>query len=176
MPRSGSSRLWWRSMTRARRPWRRRLSPRCEGSVVGKKIAVLGLTYKPGTDDMRDAPSLVIVPELQAAGAHVVAYDPEGAKFRATTSAGRGFCGQRICLRAGRGRGCRDDRMGRISRVRPCADQGRLAKPVLVDLRNIYSSGHDGNLGFRYVGVGVAGSRAKGSRRRVVFRAFACEA
>ena len=41
----------------------------CDGSVVGKRIAVLGLTYKPGTDDMREAPSLVIVPKLQAAGA-----------------------------------------------------------------------------------------------------------
>src|SRR5271163_3430577 len=59
----------------------------CDGSVVGKRIAVLGLTYspeqtictyKPGTDDMREAPSLVIVPKLQAAGAHILAYDPAG--------------------------------------------------------------------------------------------------
>ena len=50
----------------------------CDGSVVGKRIAVLGLTYKPGTDDMREAPSLVIVPKLQAAGAHILAYDPTG--------------------------------------------------------------------------------------------------
>ncbi|MGH6996462.1 MAG: UDP-glucose dehydrogenase family protein, partial [Stellaceae bacterium] len=50
----------------------------CGGSVEGKRIAVLGLTYKPRTDDMRDAPSLVILPELQAAGARIVAYDPEG--------------------------------------------------------------------------------------------------
>ena len=53
----------------------------CGGSVAGKRIAVLGLTYKPKTDDMRDAPSLVIVPELQAAGAQVVAYDPEGVRM-----------------------------------------------------------------------------------------------
>ena len=53
----------------------------CGGSVAGKRIAVLGLTYKPKTDDMRDAPSLVIIPELQAAGAQVAAYDPEGVEM-----------------------------------------------------------------------------------------------
>ena len=50
----------------------------CGGSVSGKAIAVLGLTFKPNTDDMREAPSLEIIPALQAAGASVRAYDPEG--------------------------------------------------------------------------------------------------
>jgi len=50
----------------------------CGGSLKGKTIAVLGLTFKPNTDDMRSAPSLVIVPALQAAGARVVAFDPKG--------------------------------------------------------------------------------------------------
>ncbi len=50
----------------------------CGGAVKGLTIGVLGLTFKPNTDDMRDAPSLDIVPALQAAGAQVRAYDPEG--------------------------------------------------------------------------------------------------
>mgnify|MGYP002640254893 FL=1 len=50
----------------------------CGGSVKGKRIAVLGVTFKPNTDDMRDAPSLVIIPELIAAGASITACDPEG--------------------------------------------------------------------------------------------------
>jgi UDPglucose 6-dehydrogenase len=50
----------------------------CGGSVQGKRIAVLGLAFKPNTDDMRDAPSLVILPALQEAGADVIAFDPEG--------------------------------------------------------------------------------------------------
>src|SRR5215475_2041277 len=50
----------------------------CGGSVAGLTIGVLGLTFKPNTDDMRDAPSLDIVPALQAAGAKIVAFDPEG--------------------------------------------------------------------------------------------------
>ncbi|MEZ5893367.1 MAG: nucleotide sugar dehydrogenase, partial [Parvularculaceae bacterium] len=50
----------------------------CNGSIKGKKIAVLGLTFKPNTDDMRDAPSLDIIPALQAAGAKIAAFDPAG--------------------------------------------------------------------------------------------------
>ena len=50
----------------------------CGGSVAGLTIGVLGLTFKANTDDMRDAPSLDIVPALQAAGGKIVAFDPEG--------------------------------------------------------------------------------------------------
>src|SRR5690606_3384003 len=50
------------------------------GSVRDKKIAVLGVRFKPNTDDMREAPSLVIVPMLQERGATVRAYDPQGRK------------------------------------------------------------------------------------------------
>ena len=50
----------------------------CDGSFNGKTIAVLGVTFKPNTDDMRDAPSLTIVPALVGAGANVVVTDPQG--------------------------------------------------------------------------------------------------
>ncbi len=50
----------------------------CEGSVIGKTIAVLGVTFKPNTDDMRDAPSLTIVPALIGGGAKVRIVDPQG--------------------------------------------------------------------------------------------------
>ena len=55
-----------------------RVNAACGGSIKDKTIAVLGLTFKPNTDDMRDAPSLDIVPALQAAGAKVRAFDPAG--------------------------------------------------------------------------------------------------
>ncbi len=48
------------------------------GSVAGKTVAVLGLTFKPNTDDMRDSPAIAVIEELQAAGATIRAYDPEG--------------------------------------------------------------------------------------------------
>lgn len=50
------------------------------GDVRGKKIAALGVTFKPNTDDMRDSPSLVILPMLQEKGAEIIAYDPQGRK------------------------------------------------------------------------------------------------
>ncbi len=57
-----------------------RIIAHCEGSVRGKRIAVLGLTFKPETDDMRDAPSISIVHRLIAEGAQVRAFDPVGAE------------------------------------------------------------------------------------------------
>jgi len=50
----------------------------CGGSVLSKRITILGLTFKPNTDDVRDAPSLVIIPELIKAGASISVYDPKG--------------------------------------------------------------------------------------------------
>lgn len=55
----------------------------CGGSVKGKKIAILGVAFKPNTDDMRDAPSLTIIPKLQNAGASIHAYDPAAMKHAA---------------------------------------------------------------------------------------------
>ena len=52
------------------------------GDLTGKRVGVLGLTFKPNTDDMRDAPSLDIIPALQAMGAVVQAFDPEGHEAR----------------------------------------------------------------------------------------------
>jgi UDP-glucose 6-dehydrogenase len=50
----------------------------CGGDVAGKTLAVLGLTFKPNTDDMRESPSLSILPRLRQAGAEIRAFDPEG--------------------------------------------------------------------------------------------------
>ena len=63
---------------RRKRQMADRIIAACGGSVHGKTIAILGLTFKPETDDMRDAPSLVIIPRLVEAGATIRAYDPEG--------------------------------------------------------------------------------------------------
>ena len=76
--RCGSSRRWWRSTTAASARWAARSSRRSAATPRGKTVALLGLTFKPNTDDMRDAPTLAIVQALQDAGATVRAYDPEG--------------------------------------------------------------------------------------------------
>ncbi|MFQ5563050.1 MAG: UDP-glucose dehydrogenase family protein [Parvularculaceae bacterium] len=64
----------------------------CGGSVDGKTVAVLGLTFKPNTDDMRDSPSLDIVPALQRAGAKIRAFDPAGMKEAAGLLENVDFC------------------------------------------------------------------------------------
>ncbi|EQB30025.1 UDP-glucose dehydrogenase family protein [Sphingobium ummariense] len=61
-----------------KRAMARKVIAACNGMVRGKTVAVLGLTFKPNTDDMRDAPSLSIIQALQDAGACIRAYDPEG--------------------------------------------------------------------------------------------------
>ena len=60
----------------------KKITDACGGSVSGRTVAVLEVTFKPGTDDMRESPSLVIVPALQGEGAVVRAFDPEGMRRR----------------------------------------------------------------------------------------------
>ena len=123
------------------------------GVEKGKTIAVLGLTFKPNTDDMRDAPSLVIVPYLQKAGAHVRAFDPEGHKeaakhlqidYRADAyDALEGADGVVILTE------WNEFRALDFTRVKAA-----LKHPLMVDLRNIYRPAQMTELGFVYVSVG----------------------
>ena len=123
------------------------------GGVKGKTIAVLGLTFKPNTDDMRDAPSLVIVPYLQAAGATIRAYDPEGHKEAAkhlkldyrkdTYDALDGADGVVILTEWNEFRALD---FGRVKKT--------LKSPLMVDLRNIYRPAQMAEAGFRYISVG----------------------
>jgi UDPglucose 6-dehydrogenase len=123
------------------------------GGVKGKTVAVLGLTFKPNTDDMRDAPSLVIVPHLQAAGATVRVYDPEGRKEAAkhltadfhddAYGALRGADGVVILTEWNEFRALD---LGKV--------KAALKTPLMVDLRNIYRPAQMAQAGFRYVSVG----------------------
>ena len=123
------------------------------GGVKGKTIAVLGLTFKPNTDDMRDAPSLVILPYLQKAGATIRAYDPEGCKEAAkhmqldyrkdTYDALTGADGVVILTE------WNEFRALDLPRVKAA-----LKQPLMVDLRNIYRPAQMAEAGFRYTSVG----------------------
>jgi UDPglucose 6-dehydrogenase len=125
------------------------------GGVKGKTIAVLGLTFKPNTDDMRDAPSLVIVPELQKQGATIRAYDPEGAKeakkllnielSKNVYDALDGADGVVILTEWNEFRALDVTRMKSL-----------LKRPLMVDLRNIYRPAQMAAAGFTYVSVGRA--------------------
>ncbi len=126
----------------------------CGGSVQGKTIAVLGLTFKPNTDDMREAPSLKIVPALQAAGATIRAYDPEGMAEAKKLLEGIEWCQNAyetleeadalvIITEWNAFRALDLDRMKQL-----------MKSPVMVDLRNIYNPAEMSAAGFHYTSVG----------------------
>ncbi|MBP7065859.1 UDP-glucose/GDP-mannose dehydrogenase family protein [Ferrovibrio sp.] len=124
------------------------------GDVAGKRIAVLGLTFKPETDDMRDSPSLVIIPALQAAGASIRAYDPEGMDEARKLLDGLTWCegpyqaaegadAVVIITEWNQFRALDLDRLKRL-----------LRQPLMIDLRNIYKPAEMGQAGFVYHSVG----------------------
>jgi UDPglucose 6-dehydrogenase len=126
----------------------------CGGSVAGKTIAVLGLTFKPNTDDMRDAPSLDIIPALIEAGATVRAYDPEGLDEAKKLLDGVAWCeGAYEALESA-------DALVIITewnafRALDLARVKELMKaPVMIDLRNIYDPREMAAAGFDYTGIG----------------------
>ena len=124
------------------------------GDVSGKTIAVLGLTFKPNTDDMREAPSLDIIPALQEAGAKVRAYDPAGIVEAEKMLKDVEFTsGPYLCAEGA-------DALVLITEWNEfrALDTDRLketmAGDVVVDLRNIYSPDDMRNRGFNYTSVG----------------------
>ncbi len=133
----------------------------CGGSVEGKRIAVLGLTYKPKTDDMRDAPSLVIVPELQKAGAKIVAYDPEGIKMAKPLLPGVEFAESAYACIQGADVAAIITEWDEFRALDLQRVKASLKAPVVVDLRNIYQIKTMKDLGFRYVCIG-RGLRGEG--------------
>jgi len=140
----------------------RKVIAACGGSVRGATIAVLGLTFKPNTDDMRDAPSIALITALQDAGAKVRAYDPEGMKQAQSVLENVEY--------ADNAYSCIDGadalvivtewdafRALDLERVRKL-----LKRPVVVDLRNIYRPKEMAQRGFIYEGVGRPGSASDG--------------
>jgi len=123
------------------------------GGVRDKTIAVLGLTFKPNTDDMRDAPSLVIIPALQSQGAKIRAYDPEG-MTEACKHLDASWCGDAYeALRGADGvvilTEWNEFRALDLTKVKAA-----LKTPLMVDLRNIYRPDTMAEAGFTYVSVG----------------------
>lgn len=124
------------------------------GSVEGKRIAMLGLTFKPNTDDMRDAPAIVIAQGLIDAGADVIAYDPEGMEAARSLMPGVEMAeGSYQALEGADGAVIVTE-----WDVFRALDLPRVLKAmrgnVLVDLRNIYKPEQMQAAGFDYVSVG----------------------
>lgn len=128
----------------------------CGGSVQGKRIGVLGLTFKPNTDDMRDSPSLDIIPDLQKAGASVIAFDPQGHKEAqhlfenleyATDAYGVMDNADALVIITE----WNEFRALDLEKVKSL-----LKSPVIVDLRNIYPIAEIEKQGLTYYSIGRA--------------------
>ena len=122
--------------------------------LMGRKIAILGLTFKPNTDDMRDSPSLELVPSLVADGAEVRAFDPKGMDEAKTLMDGV-FWAENI-YDAIRGSEMviiltewNEFRALDLKRVKK-----EMLKPIMLDLRNIYDPNEMANAGFQYYSIG----------------------
>jgi UDPglucose 6-dehydrogenase len=131
-----------------------RIVAACGGSVQGKTIAMLGLTFKPNTDDMRDSPSLEIVPSLLRAGAQVRAYDPAGMSEAKKLMPGIDCAADAYDTMGGA------DALVIVTEWNQfrALDLGRvkalLRTPVVVDLRNIYNPERMAAAGFAYSCLG----------------------
>jgi UDPglucose 6-dehydrogenase len=131
-----------------------RVSSALDGELTGKTVALLGLTFKPNTDDMRDAPSLDVAPALIAMGATVQAFDPEGMGEAAQLLPGVVFKdgpydaveGADVVVILTEWDQFRALDLNRVKRL--------LRQPVMVDLRNVYRPEDMRARGFRYTSIG----------------------
>ena len=131
-----------------------RIVEACGGSVAGKTIAVLGVTFKPNTDDVRESPSLVMLPGLAERGARIRAFDPAGMEEAGRILDGVVWCRDAYDAMTGADAlviltEWNEFRALDLERVK-----GLLRTPLIVDLRNIYDPGTVAAAGFRYVSIG----------------------
>ena len=137
-----------------------KIAAACGGSLAGKSLAVLGLTFKPNTDDMRDAPSLEILPRLLAAGARIRAFDPEGMDEAKKLMPELVYCrdayqtmeGADALILLTEWNEFRGLDLGRVRDL--------LTSPLVIDLRNIYQPQEMAAAGFSYLSVGRPAQRA----------------
>jgi UDPglucose 6-dehydrogenase len=141
-----------------KRAMARKVAAAFGGSLRGKIIAVLGLTFKPNTDDMREAPSIPLVTALQDMGAQVRAFDPAGMEQAKPLLPDVTYCdGPYSCADGADGvvivTEWEQFRALDLEQMKQ-----RMACPVLIDLRNIYAGEDMGKHGFLYVGIGRSGT------------------
>jgi UDPglucose 6-dehydrogenase len=134
-----------------------RIVAACGGSVAGKTIGILGLTFKPNTDDMRDSPAIDIVKGLQAAGATVRAYDPEGMKEAAKVMSGVEFCEDAYSAMDGAEAFVIVTEWNAFRALDLKRAATLLKNKIMVDLRNIYDPAEVAAAGFTYYSIGRPG-------------------
>ena len=121
---------------------------------AGKTAAVLGLAFKPETDDMRDAPSLGIVADLKAAGAEVRAYDPSAMESAKRVLSGVTYCDDEYEAARGSDALIVVTEWNQFRALDMIRIRDLMTTPKIADLRNIYDPEDMREFGFEYVGVG----------------------
>ena len=134
----------------------RKIIAACGGSVEGKTLAVLGLTFKPNTDDMRESPSLVIVPRLIEAGATVRVFDPVGMDEARKLMDGPVWCQDAYDAMDGADAVAILTEWNEFRGLDFRRMETLLKQPIMVDLRNIYRPEDMAAAGFHYTSVGRA--------------------
>ena len=129
-----------------------------DGNVRGQTVAVLGLTFKPNTDDMRDAPSIAIIQTLQDAGAKVRAYDPEGMEAAKAVLTDVEYASSAYAAADGAAATVIVTEWDAFRALDLTRLKAMMADPLLVDLRNIYRPAQAEAAGLRYVGIGRPGN------------------
>ncbi len=124
------------------------------GSVQGKTVAILGLTFKPNTDDMRDSPAITIIQALQDNGAKVRAYDPEGMEQASAVLSDVTFCDGAYAALEGADAAVIVTEWDAFRALDFPRMKDLLTEPLLIDLRNIYIRAEVERQGFTYVAVG----------------------
>ena len=124
------------------------------GDLRGKTVAVLGLTFKPNTDDMRDSPSIPLITALQDMGASVRAYDPAGMQHAKTMLNGVSFCDNEYDCAKGASALVIVTEWEQFRALDFARLKKDMAEPVMVDLRNVYRPDEMARHGFRYESVG----------------------
>jgi UDPglucose 6-dehydrogenase len=155
-----------------KRAMARKVSAMFGGSLRGKTVAVLGLTFKPNTDDMREAPSVAVITALQDMGARVRVFDPAGMDQAKTVLKDVTYCeGPYDCVDGADALVIATEweqfRALDLERVHDL-----MACPVVVDLRNIYQPEDMGRHGFAYSCVGRPPTKRSGTGDAAVDRLF----
>ncbi|HUK09021.1 MAG TPA: UDP-glucose/GDP-mannose dehydrogenase family protein [Stellaceae bacterium] len=139
----------------------------CGGSVAGKVLAILGTAFKPNTDDMREAPSLTIIPALQAAGATIRAYDPEAMNEAQKLLPGVAFAGDAYAAMQGADAVVLLTEWNEFRALDLERAKSLLKSPTLIDLRNVYKPADMAAAGFFYFSVGRRPVEPARAERRV---------
>jgi UDPglucose 6-dehydrogenase len=141
-----------------------KISKALGGELAGKTVGILGLAFKPETDDMRDSPTIPIIKGLQERGAAVQAYDPQATENAKAIFSGVIYCADAYATAEGAdvlvlATEWNEFRALNFERIRKA-----LRQPVVVDLRNVYDPHRMSALGFKYTSVGRVDDRRKRPR------------